>query len=87
MRSSTTEVLKVLILWTLGCEHLFEWMYALFADGWIATSDNANGASSVNDSATLDYMKKTFTAHYNGNRQPIGLYTHPIHLSVSTCVL
>jgi hypothetical protein len=24
-------------------------------------------------------MKNTFTAHYNANRQPIGLYTHPIH--------
>jgi hypothetical protein len=45
--------------------------------------DTANGASTVNDSATLEYMKNTFTAHYNGNRQPIGLYTHPIHLSVS----
>lgn len=49
-------------------------------DPWL---DAANGASSVNDSATLDYMKNTFTAHYNNNRQPIGLYTHPIHLSVS----
>jgi hypothetical protein len=28
-------------------------------------------------------MKATFTAHYNGNRQPIGLYTHPIHLAKS----
>lgn len=46
-------------------------------------SDAANGASAVNDSATLAYMKSTFTDHYNGNRQPIGLYTHPIHLSVS----
>ena len=48
--------------------------------------DAANGGSSVNDTATLDYMKDTFTKHYNGNRQPIGLYTHPIHVSVSTCV-
>ncbi|KDR85820.1 hypothetical protein GALMADRAFT_132466 [Galerina marginata CBS 339.88] len=47
-------------------------------DPWL---DNANGASTVNDSATLEYMKATFTDHYNGNRQPIGLYTHPIHLS------
>ncbi|EPQ60095.1 hypothetical protein GLOTRDRAFT_134849 [Gloeophyllum trabeum ATCC 11539] len=47
-------------------------------DPWL---DSANGASAVNDSATLEYMKKTFTDHYNGNRQPIGLYTHPIHLS------
>ncbi len=27
-------------------------------------------------------MQNTFTAHYTGNRQPIGLYTHPVHLSV-----
>ncbi|THU93609.1 hypothetical protein K435DRAFT_779794 [Dendrothele bispora CBS 962.96] len=47
-------------------------------DPWL---DNPNGGSSLNDSATLEYMKKTFTDHYNGNRQPIGLYTHPIHLS------
>jgi len=47
-------------------------------DPWL---DAANGATKVNDSATLEYMKNTFTAHYNGNRQPIGLYTHPIHTS------
>ncbi|KAF7333423.1 Carbohydrate esterase family 4 [Mycena venus] len=47
-------------------------------DPWL---DIANGGSKVDDSATLAYMKDTFTAHYNGNRQPIGLYTHPIHLS------
>jgi len=45
-------------------------------DPWL---DAANGASAVNDSATLAYMQNTFTAHYSGNRQPIGLYTHPIH--------
>lgn len=22
-------------------------------------------------------MQNTFTAHYNGNRQPFGLYSHP----------
>jgi hypothetical protein len=49
-------------------------------DPWL---DNANGASTVNDSATLEYMKNTFTAHYSNNRQPIGLYTHPIHLSTT----
>jgi hypothetical protein len=41
----------------------------------------ANGENKVNDDATLEYMKDTFTKHYNGNRQPIGLYTHPIHVS------
>ncbi|KAN0134880.1 carbohydrate esterase [Lactarius tabidus] len=45
-------------------------------DPWL---DPANGATEVNDTATLEYMQKTFTAHYTGNRQPIGLYTHPIH--------
>ncbi|KAJ7608728.1 hypothetical protein FB45DRAFT_1067222 [Roridomyces roridus] len=49
-------------------------------DPWL---DNANGATKVNDSATLEYMQNTFTAHYKGNRQPIGLYTHPIHLSTT----
>lgn len=64
-------------------------MYALFddrgvdgihlMDPWL---DTANGNSAINDSATLAYMQSTFTAHYNSNRQPIGLYTHPIHLAV-----
>jgi hypothetical protein len=49
-------------------------------DPWL---DNPNGGSTVDDRATLQYMQKTFTDHYNGNRQPIGLYTHPIHLSRS----
>ncbi|ESK93243.1 chitin deacetylase-like isoform e [Moniliophthora roreri MCA 2997] len=49
-------------------------------DPWL---DTANGNSKVNNTATLEYMKETFTAHYNGNRQPIGLYTHPIHLSLT----
>lgn len=47
----------------------------------LVSRDDANGATAVNDTATLEYMKTTFTAHYNGNRQPLGLYTHPIHLS------
>lgn len=49
-------------------------------DPWL---DNANGETAPNDTATFEYMKSTFTAHYNGNRQPIGLYTHPIHLSTT----
>ena len=36
-------------------------------------SDTANGANEVNDTATLEYMKNTFTAHYNGNRYVLPL--------------
>lgn len=45
-------------------------------------SDPANGAGTPNDTVTLAYMQKTFNDHYNGNRQPIGLYTHPLKLAV-----
>jgi len=65
-------------------------MYAIFdergaagphlMDPWL---DTANGNKAADDKATLEMMKKTFTAHYNGNRQPFGLYTHPIHISKS----
>lgn len=48
-------------------------------------SDPANGATTPNDTVTLEYMQKTFNDHYNGNRQPIGVYTHPLHLAV--CIL
>ncbi|KAG9035805.1 hypothetical protein FS837_001814 [Tulasnella sp. UAMH 9824] len=40
-----------------------------------------SGGTTFNDSATLSWMQSTFTAHYNGNRQPFGLYTHPIHVA------
>ena len=50
--------------------------------------DPADGSSTVDDNATLTYMQNTFLAHYNGNRQPFGLYTHPIHTAVrSNCPL
>lgn len=49
-------------------------------DPWL---DMANGNTKVDNNATLTYMKQTFTDHYNGKRQPIGLYTHPIHLSTT----
>ncbi len=54
-----------------------------YATDEVVHRDAANGASAVNDTATLEYLKSTFTAHYNGKRQPLGLYTHPIHVSVS----
>jgi hypothetical protein len=77
---------------TIG-PHLMDpwlWVLSIFNHPSLTcpTSDPANGASTVNDSATLEYMKSTFTAHYTGNRQPFGLYTHPIHLAVrSYCLL
>ncbi|KAH9932130.1 uncharacterized protein BXZ73DRAFT_90049 [Epithele typhae] len=49
-------------------------------DPWL---DAANGETAVNDTATLEYLKNTFMAHYNAKRQPFGLYTHPIHVSLS----
>ncbi|KAK4700577.1 hypothetical protein P7C70_g5669, partial [Phenoliferia sp. Uapishka_3] len=42
-------------------------------DVWLDSTD-------PNDA--LNWMKATFLTHYNGNRQPFGLYTHPIHLAV-----
>ncbi|GAA5834205.1 hypothetical protein JCM5353_006950 [Sporobolomyces roseus] len=32
--------------------------------------------------AVLQWMKDSFISHYNGNRAPFGLYSHPIHLAV-----
>jgi hypothetical protein len=49
-------------------------------DPWL---DNPDGQNAINDTATLAYMKQTFLDHYNGNRQPFGLYTHPIHLATN----
>ncbi|GAA5827690.1 hypothetical protein JCM11251_001788 [Rhodosporidiobolus azoricus] len=31
----------------------------------------------------LDWLKYSFLTHYEGNRQPFGLYSHPIHLAVN----
>jgi hypothetical protein len=47
----------------------------------VVFSDAPDGQTNLNNSVTLEYMKSTFTDHYNGNRQPFGLYMHPIHLS------
>lgn len=32
---------------------------------------------------TLEALKSTFSDHYNAQKQPFGLYTHPIHISTS----
>ncbi|KAF8435710.1 hypothetical protein L210DRAFT_3613529 [Boletus edulis BED1] len=65
-------------------------MYAFFDERGLngphlinASLDPENGAPTVNDIATLEYMMNVVISHYNGNRQPIGLYMHPIHLSLT----
>lgn len=35
-----------------------------------------------NVSDVQSWYRNTFTAHYENNRQPFGLYQHPIHLAV-----
>ncbi|KAF8753729.1 hypothetical protein RHS01_06678 [Rhizoctonia solani] len=62
-------------------------MYAIFdergvegphlMDPWLDV--DASGANNV--SAVGQWMRNTFTAHYQNNRQPFGLYTHPIHVA------
>lgn len=37
-------------------------------DPWLDSTDN---------DAVLGWLKESFLSHYNGNRQPFGLYTHP----------
>ncbi len=57
-------------------------MYAIFDERGAAGAhlmDPWLDAEDPND--VLSWMKNTFTDHYNGNRQPFGIYTHPIHLA------
>ncbi|SCV73021.1 BQ2448_6946 [Microbotryum intermedium] len=59
-------------------------MYAVFGsnnasdihlmDPWLDSDDM---------SEVLAWLKSSFLSHYNGTRQPFGLYTHPIHLAVN----
>ncbi|UZJ55063.1 hypothetical protein CBS101457_004383 [Exobasidium rhododendri] len=43
-------------------------------DPWLEVTDN---------SKTLAALKATFTDHYNAQKQPFGLYSHPIHISTT----
>lgn len=57
-------------------------MYAIFDDRGAAGPHLMDPWLDSNDaSAVLNWMKNTFTDHYKGNRQPFGVYTHPIHLA------
>jgi len=47
-------------------------------DPWLDTiGDNKQ----PNNTATLELLKSAFTDHYNAQKQPFGLYTHPIHIA------
>jgi hypothetical protein len=59
-------------------------MYAVFDENGVNGPHLMDPWLDGNTSAVLSWMKNTFTAHYNGNRQPFGIYTHPIHLAVCT---
>ncbi|KAF9423958.1 hypothetical protein BGZ94_008114 [Podila epigama] len=37
---------------------------------------DANG----NNAAVAEWLRNNFDRHYNGNRQPFGIYLHPVHL-------
>ncbi|KDN49056.1 hypothetical protein RSAG8_02409, partial [Rhizoctonia solani AG-8 WAC10335] len=62
-------------------------MYAIFdergvegphlMDPWLDV--DTSGANNI--TAVGQWMRNTFTAHYQNNRQPFGLYTHPIHVA------
>src|SRR5277367_3218940 len=62
------------ISWIRGCTRSLHPSNQLFSLTF--HRDTANGASEANDTATFEYMKSAFTAHYNGNR-PL----HPPHSS------
>ncbi|KDQ15546.1 hypothetical protein BOTBODRAFT_31441 [Botryobasidium botryosum FD-172 SS1] len=56
-------------------------MYAIFDEKGAAGPHLMDPWLDGNTSAVLTWMKNAFTAHYNGQRQPFGIYTHPIHLA------
>lgn len=57
-------------------------MYAIFDDKGAAGVHLMDPwLDSTNPDDSLSWMKNTFTAHYNGKKQPFGLYTHPIHVA------
>jgi len=47
-------------------------------DPWL---DPVGDNKVANNTATLEFLKSTFTDHYNAQKQPFGLYTHPIHIA------
>ncbi|KAL9940535.1 hypothetical protein V8E36_000023 [Tilletia maclaganii] len=57
-------------------------MYAIFDERGAAGAHLMDPWLDSNDpNAVLRWMQNTFLDHYNGNRQPFGLYSHPIHVA------
>ncbi|GAA5858698.1 hypothetical protein JCM8547_001429 [Rhodosporidiobolus lusitaniae] len=59
-------------------------MYSTFADSdasHIHLMDPWLDSTNMDD--VLEWLKFSFTTHYEGTRQPFGLYSHPIHLAVN----
>ncbi|KAK0519622.1 hypothetical protein OC834_006186 [Tilletia horrida] len=57
-------------------------MYAIFDERGAAGAHLMDPwLDSPNANDVLKWMQNTFLDHYNGNRQPFGLYSHPIHVA------
>ncbi|KAF8330829.1 uncharacterized protein EI90DRAFT_3145723 [Cantharellus anzutake] len=56
-------------------------MYAIFDERGGVGTHLMDPWIDGNNSAVYKWMQNTFVAHYNANRQPFGLYTHPIHIA------
>ncbi|PWN50971.1 hypothetical protein IE53DRAFT_368458 [Violaceomyces palustris] len=57
-------------------------MYAVFDERGAAGAHLMDPWLDSNDmNAVLGWLKNTFLDHYNGKRQPFGLYSHPIHVA------
>lgn len=57
-------------------------MYSMFSNEGDGTAVTVMDPylSSTDTDEVLDLMKANFQKHYDGNRQPFGLYMHPAHL-------
>ncbi|KDE02386.1 hypothetical protein MVLG_07058 [Microbotryum lychnidis-dioicae p1A1 Lamole] len=69
--------LKLPGLWEVPMHVVFEANNASdihLMDPWLDSEDM---------SEVLAWLRSSFLSHYSGNRQPFGLYTHPIHLAVN----
>lgn len=56
-------------------------MYAIFDEKGAAGVHLMDPWLDGSPANVSSWMKNTFAAHYNAQRQPFGLYTHPIHIA------